>query len=70
MLTRTFRSPGSPRRLVVSARAHLGGMPLASTIVDSFSRRVVGRAKADHLRTELPLTALHISLARRHPAAR
>jgi putative transposase len=38
-----------------------------STIIDCFSRRVVGWAMADHLRTELPLTALHMALARRRP---
>jgi putative transposase len=39
-----------------------------STIIDCFSRRVVGWAMADHLRTELPLTALHMALARRNPS--
>ena len=38
-----------------------------STIIDCFSRRVVGRAMADYLRTELLLTALHMALARRNP---
>jgi transposase InsO family protein len=40
-----------------------------STIIDCFSRRVVGWAMADHLRTELPLTALHMALARRNPSS-
>jgi transposase InsO family protein len=39
-----------------------------STIIDCFSRRVVGWAMADQLRTELPLTALRMALARRHPS--
>lgn len=39
-----------------------------STIIDCFSRRVVGWAMADHLRIELPLTALHMALARRNPS--
>jgi len=39
-----------------------------STIIDCFSRRVIGWAMADHLRTELPLTALHMALARRNPS--
>jgi len=39
-----------------------------STSIDGFSRRGVGWALADHLRTELPLTALHIALAPRSPS--
>jgi putative transposase len=39
-----------------------------STIIDCFSRRVIGWAMADHLHTELPLTALHMALARRNPS--
>jgi putative transposase len=39
-----------------------------STIIDCFSRRVIGWAMADHLRTELPLTALRMALARRNPS--
>ena len=39
-----------------------------ATLLDCYSRRVVGWAMADHLRTELPLRALHMALARRHPA--
>jgi transposase InsO family protein len=39
-----------------------------STIIDCFSRRVFGWAMADHLRTERPLTALHMALARRNPS--
>jgi len=38
-------------------------------ILDGFSRRVVGWAMADHLRTELVLAALHLALQRRRPAA-
>jgi putative transposase len=39
-----------------------------STIIDCFSRRVIGWAMADHVRTELPLTALRMALARRNPS--
>ncbi len=39
-----------------------------ATVLDCFSRRVVGWAMADHLRTELPLAALQMALARRAPA--
>jgi putative transposase len=38
-----------------------------ATVLDCFSRRVVGWAMADHLRTELPLRALEMALTRRTP---
>ena len=38
-----------------------------ATVLDCFSRRVVGWAMTDHLRTELPLRALQMALARRTP---
>ncbi len=39
-----------------------------ATILDCFSRRVVGWAMADHLCTELPLNALRIALTHRSPS--
>ncbi|MFA5762768.1 MAG: IS3 family transposase [Bacilli bacterium] len=36
-------------------------------VLDLFSRRVVGRSMADHLRTELPLAALTMALGHRNP---
>ncbi len=39
-----------------------------ATVLDAFSRRVVGWAMADHLRTELVLDALTMALATRRPA--
>jgi putative transposase len=45
-----------------------GWLYLAS-LVDVYSRRVVGWALADHLRTELALEALQLALGQRHPAA-
>jgi len=38
-------------------------------LLDAHSRRVVGWARADHLRTELALDALAMALARRRPGA-
>jgi putative transposase len=38
-------------------------------LVDLYSRRVVGWALADHLRTELALEALHLALGQRRPVA-
>jgi len=40
-----------------------------AVLVDLFARRVVGWAFADHMRTELPLTALKRALATRQPGA-
>lgn len=40
-----------------------------AAVLDAFSRRVVGWAMADHLRTELVLDALDLALATRRPAA-
>ena len=40
-----------------------------AAVLDAFSRRVVGWAMADHLRTELVLDALEMALATRRPAA-
>jgi putative transposase len=45
-----------------------GWLYLAS-LVDVHSRRVVGFALAEHLRTELALEALQLALGQRHPAA-
>lgn len=45
-----------------------GWLYLAS-LVDVYSRRVVGFALADHLRTELALAALQLALGQRHPQA-
>lgn len=39
------------------------------TIIDAASRRIVGRAMADHMRTELMLDALALALATRDPDA-
>jgi len=40
-----------------------------AVLLDAHSRRVVDWAMADHLRTELALDALQMTLAARHPAA-
>jgi putative transposase len=38
-------------------------------VVDAFSRKVVGWAMADHLRTELVLDAVGMAITAREPAA-
>jgi putative transposase len=63
--------PAAPDRLWVSdityVRTWEGWLYLA-VILDAFSRRVVGWALADHLRTELATDALQMALANRRPA--
>jgi putative transposase len=62
---------GAPNKLWVAdityVRTAEGWLYLA-TVLDAFSRRCIGWAMADHLRTELVLDALALALARRRPA--
>jgi putative transposase len=44
------------------------GFLYLAVVLDVFSRRIVGWAMADHLRTELVLAALEMALWNRHPA--
>jgi putative transposase len=70
LVRRDFKRAG-PDRLWVSdityVRTWEGWLYLA-VILDAFSRRVVGWALADHLRTELATDALQMALANRRPA--
>jgi transposase InsO family protein len=65
-------SPAAPDRLWVAdityVRTWEGWLYLAA-ILDAFSRRVVGWALADHLRTDLASAALRMALAGRRPAS-
>ncbi len=69
LVQRQFVAP-APDRCWVGAITYLptgqGWLYLAS-LVDVHSRRVVGFAVADHLRTELALEALELALGQRHP---
>jgi transposase InsO family protein len=63
---------GAPDRLWVadiSYVATLEGWLYLAVVLDAFSRRVVGWAMADHLRTELVLDALTRAIRHRRPAA-
>ena len=44
-----------------------GGWVYVAAVVDLFSRKVVGWAAADHMRTDLPLEALRMALTHRRP---
>jgi putative transposase len=46
----------------------LAGFLFVAIVLDAFSRRVVGWAMANHLRTQLVLDALNMALYRRRPA--
>ncbi len=71
LVCRAFR-PTAPNRLWVAdityVRTWEGWLYLA-VVLDAFSRRVVGWATADHLRTALVLEALDMAVAHRRPSA-
>lgn len=70
LVRRHFRTDG-PDRLWVADITELptGAGPLyLAAILDAFSRRVVGWAVAEHMRTSLAIAALDIALATRIPA--
>jgi putative transposase len=70
LVQRAF-SPLAPDRLWLADITYIptgeGWLYLAA-VLDAFSRRVVGWAMADHLRTELVLDALDLALRQRRPA--
>jgi len=70
LVRRRFTAP-APDRVWLADISYIptgeGWLYLAA-VLDAFSRRVVGWAMADHLRTELVLDALNLALWRRRPA--
>jgi putative transposase len=71
LVRRDFSAPG-PDRLWVTDITYLptaAGFLYLAAIVDVWSRRVVGWAMADHLRTDLVIAALDAAIAARDPAA-
>jgi putative transposase len=71
LVHRAFTAP-EPNRLWVADITYLPtwqGFLYLAVVLDAFSRRVVGWAMADHLRTELVLDALEMALWNRRPGA-
>ena len=69
LVARTFAAPG-PNRLWLGDITYLPtaeGWLYLAVLLDAYSRRVVGWAMADHLRTELALEALAMALQQRRP---
>jgi putative transposase len=71
LVRRRFRTDG-PDRLWVADITELptaAGPLYLAAILDAFSRRVVGWALAEHMKTSLAIAALDIALATRSPTA-
>jgi putative transposase len=71
LVHRQFRAEG-PNRLWVSDITYvptMAGFMYLAVVIDAFSRRVVGWAMDDHLRTELVLDALDMAIFHRNPEA-
>ena len=70
LLARDFAAPARDQAWIgdITYTATWEGWLYLAVLLDAHSRRVVGWAMADHLRTALPLDALRMALAARHPA--
>jgi putative transposase len=69
LVQREFAAPG-PDRLWVADITYIptwAGFLFLAVVLDVFSRRIVGWAMANHLRTELVLEALNMAVGRRRP---
>ena len=69
LVRRNFRAPG-PDRLWVTDITYLptgAGFLYLATVLDAWSRRVVGWSMAPHLRTELVVAALEAAVTARRP---
>ena len=70
LVQRQFAAEG-PDRLWVADATYIptwAGFLFLAVVLDAFSRRIVGWAMANHLRTELMLEALNMALGRRSPS--
>ncbi len=65
-------NPAEPNQLWASDISYVRtwqGWVYLAVVLDLYSRRVVGWATAEHMRTELPLEALQLAIATRQPPA-
>ncbi len=72
LVERDFAAPTGPDQLWVADITYIptwAGFLYLAVVVDAWSRRVVGWAMANHLRTELVLDALNMALWQRKPEA-
>ena len=69
LVERNFTAEASDRLWVadITYVPTWAGFVFLAVVLDAFSRRVVGWAMADHLRTELVLDALNMAIWRRRP---
>ena len=71
LLERNFIAP-APNRIwladITYVETDQGWLYLA-TVMDLYSRKIVGWAMADHLRADLPLTALRMAISTQQPGA-
>lgn len=70
LLAREFTAPEPDSKWVadITYLPSSGGWVYLAVVIDLFSRRVVGWSMAQHLQTELVLTALRAALGKRVPA--
>ena len=70
LVDRTFRPAGPDRLYVADITQHRTseGWVYLAVVLDCFSRRVVGWAMADHIRSELVVDALQMAIWNRRPA--
>jgi len=65
-------NPAGPNQLWAADLSYIRtwqGWVYLAVVLDLYSRRVVGWATAEHMRTELPLTALQMAIDHRRPLA-
>jgi transposase InsO family protein len=65
LIDRNFTA-AAPNQVWLDVRTDQGWLYLAA-VMDLYSRKIVGYAMGDHLRTELPLAALRMALKARRP---
>ena len=71
LLNRNFTA-AAPNRIWLADITYVEtdeGWLYLSTVMDLYSRRIVGWAMRDHLRTELPLAALRMAISAQRPGA-